>query len=131
MTQPYSSWTSLRNGFHRRCPKCGQGPLLEGWMTVRKGCPNCGLVYERNAGDTWAFWIVGDRIPLGVAIAIVYFGFGPGSWAQGSAFLFAFALVMIATIPQRLGVVLALDYLTRQWWPEPEDPMLPVASRQR
>jgi len=123
--------TALKNGLRRRCPQCGQGALLEGWMTVRDGCPTCGLVYERNAGDTWAFWIVGDRIPLAIAIVIVYFGFGPRSWVTGSAFLVAFALIMLATIPQRLGIVLALDYLTRRWWPDADNASRSFKAEQR
>jgi hypothetical protein len=31
--------------------------------------------------------------------------------------LAAFEILPIATIPHRLGFVVALDYLTRQWWP--------------
>ena len=120
MTTRSSAWRALKYGLRRRCPNCGEGHLLEGWMTVRDRCPQCGLVYERNAGDTWAFWIVGDRIPLAIAIVGVYFGFGPKSWVYGSIFLAGFALVMIATIPQRLGLVLALDYLSRRWWPDCE-----------
>jgi uncharacterized protein (DUF983 family) len=116
------TWVALKNGLRRRCPHCGQGRLLKGWMTVRRDCSHCGLIYEQHAGDTWAFWIVGDRIPLAIAIVGVYFGFGPKSWVYGSIFLVGFALVMIATIPQRLGFVLALDYLSRRWWPDCEDP---------
>jgi uncharacterized protein (DUF983 family) len=97
-------------------------------MTARDRCPVCGLVYQRNAGDTWAFWIVGDRIPVGVAIAIVYLGFGPRSWIQGAFFLGALVLLLIATIPQRMGVVIALHYLSRRYWPDPDDPIPPAGT---
>ena len=114
-------WKSLKNGLHRRCPHCGAGALLDGWMTVRDRCPACGLVYERSAGDTWAFWIIGDRIPIAIAIAAVYFGVGPRSWGEGALAIGVVAAALIATIPQRVGLVVALDYLSRRWWPDPND----------
>jgi uncharacterized protein (DUF983 family) len=120
-----SPWTSVKNGLRRTCPNCGSGPLLDGWMTIRHHCPACGLVYERSAGDTWAFWIIGDRIPIAIAIAAVYFGFGPRSWIQGAVVIGAVAIVLIATIPQRLGLVTALDYLSRRRWPDPNDALPP------
>jgi len=113
-------WTSIKNGLHRRCPQCGVGPLFSGWMTLRDRCPRCGLVYEPGAGDTWAFWIVADRIPIAIAIVAVYFGLGPRSWTQGALVIGAVAMVLIATIPQRIGLVTALDYLSRRWWPDEE-----------
>jgi hypothetical protein len=30
---------------------------------------------------------------------------------------------MIATVPQRLGFVVALHYLSRRYWPDPDDPI--------
>lgn len=122
-------WTSVRNGLQRKCPNCGQGPLLDGWMTIRKQCSVCGLVYERSAGDTWAFWIIGDRIPIALAIAAVYFGVGPRSWVQGALLIGVVAMALIATIPQRLGLVTALDYLSRRHWPDPNDPLPPPFGR--
>jgi uncharacterized protein (DUF983 family) len=114
-------WKSLKRGIRRKCPHCGRGPLFSGWMTTRDRCPSCGLVYERSAGDTWAFWIIGDRIPIAIAIAAVYFGVGPRSWIEGAILIGAVVAMLVATIPQRMGLVIALDYLTRRWWPDPND----------
>lgn len=41
-----------------------------------KRCPHCGLVYEPTEGDTWAFTIIGDRIPVAAGIIVVYFELG-------------------------------------------------------
>ena len=103
--------------------------MLEGWLTVRSRCPACGIVYERSRGDSWAFWIVGDRIPAAVAIVAVYFGFGPRSWEQGAVFIAAVAGVLVITIPHRLGFVTALDYLSRRYWPDPADAIPPLPPR--
>ncbi len=83
-------------------------------------------MYERNPGDTWAFWIIGNRVPLFVAIAAVYLGVGPQSWLQGLSIIAAFAVALIVTLPQRLGIVTALDYLSRRYWPDPADVIPPL-----
>jgi len=127
-------WSTLKNGLRRMCPHCGQARLLEGWVTVRHDCPVCGLVYERNAGDTWAFWIIGDRVPIGAAIAVLYFGFRPQTWLQAVVFGGALATALIGTIPHRRGFVIALDYLSRRWWPDSADVLpsapLPLPAKQ-
>jgi uncharacterized protein (DUF983 family) len=121
------SWIALKNGLKKTCPHCGLGPMLDGWLTTRDRCPECGLVFQRNPGDTWGFWIIGDRIPVAIAIAAVYFGLGPHTWLQGALFFGAMAILMIVTIPQRLGFVVALHYLSRWYWPDPDDPIPPLA----
>ena len=34
----------------------------------------CGLIYERNPGDTWAFTIIQGSIPVAAVIILIYFG---------------------------------------------------------
>jgi len=65
-------WTALRRGASRRCPHCGKGAIFAGWAHHLERCSVCGLVYERNPGDTWAFTIVGDRIPIAAIVALIY-----------------------------------------------------------
>ena len=83
------------------------------------------LVFERNAGDTWAFTILGDRLPLGVLVAAVYFGLGrEHPWLGLAVFAVIFAL-FLWTSPNRWGVGIALHYLSRVQWPDPDDPVPP------
>ena len=63
--------TALSRGLRKRCPHCGQGGLFAGWARHLERCSVCGLVYERNPGDTWAFTVIGDRIPIaGIIVQI-------------------------------------------------------------
>jgi hypothetical protein len=34
-------WTALKRGFRCRCPRCGQGKLFQGVLTVRERCSVC------------------------------------------------------------------------------------------
>ncbi|MEQ1910480.1 MAG: DUF983 domain-containing protein [Vicinamibacterales bacterium] len=103
--------------------------MLQGWATLRTGCPACGLVYERSPGDTWAFWIIGHRILLFPAIAAIYFGVGPRSWVYGLVIIGAVGTALLVTLPQRIGLVTALDYLSRRYWPDPSDILPPLPPR--
>ncbi|MEQ8895750.1 MAG: DUF983 domain-containing protein [Roseovarius sp.] len=34
-------WPALRRGFRRRCPNCGTGPMMQGYLKVRDTCTVC------------------------------------------------------------------------------------------
>ena len=35
----------------RRCPLCGGGPLFSRWLLMRRTCPRCGLLLDRDEAD--------------------------------------------------------------------------------
>jgi uncharacterized protein (DUF983 family) len=117
--------TALRRGLRKRCPHCGEGHLFSGWSHHLERCAVCGLVYERNPGDTWAFTIIGDRLPIAAIIALIYFGVGRAHLVLGLALLAALGAVLVWTAPNRWGVGIALHYLSRIYWPDPADPIPP------
>jgi uncharacterized protein (DUF983 family) len=114
----------------RRCPHCGRGELFSGWATHIARCPFCGLVYERNPGDTWAFTVVGDRIPVALIIALIYFGVFRSNHVMGVVLILLFTGLLVWTSPNRWGVGIALHYLSRRYWPDPADPV-PGAGAER
>lgn len=38
----------FRRALGLRCPNCGGGAILEGWLRMRTRCPRCGLPLERG-----------------------------------------------------------------------------------
>ena len=85
----------------------------------------CGLVYERNPGDTWAFTVIGDRLPIAAIIVLVYFGIVRSRPAPGVVTLVLLGIVLVITAPNRWGAGIALHYLSRLIWPDPDDPVPP------
>jgi uncharacterized protein (DUF983 family) len=120
--------TALRRGVLKRCPHCGNGRLFSGWSHIDR-CSSCGLVFVRNPGDTWAFTILGDRLPIAVMIVVVYFGVGRLPGSLGPAILVMLGALLVWTAPNRWGAGIALHYLSRLYWPDPEDPIPPPARR--
>jgi len=79
---------SLLRGIRRRCPQCGQGNLLTGYLAPAKDCVNCDEDFSgisADDGPAWATLLVlghvvvplmlflgrDDDIPIWVAIAIL------------------------------------------------------------
>jgi uncharacterized protein (DUF983 family) len=102
--------TAINRGWRKRCPHCGRGELSWGWAHHLERCSVSGLVYERNPGDTWAFTILGDRLPVAVLVGIIV------------AFIIV-GVFFFWSSPNRWGVGIALHYLTRVFWPDPADPV--------
>ena len=49
----------VRTGIRGRCPRCGEGRLFEGLLTLRHGCDHCGLSYAfADPADGPAFFVI-------------------------------------------------------------------------
>jgi uncharacterized protein (DUF983 family) len=49
----------IQAGLKGRCPRCGEGRLFSGFLTVGKGCNTCGLDYSfADAGDGPAVFVI-------------------------------------------------------------------------
>ena len=129
MTSPRSKLivTALRRGLRKRCPHCGVGRLFSGWSFL-ESCSNCGLVFTRNPGDTWAFTIIGDRLPLAALIGLIYFGVVRSHPLLGLIIVAIVVALAIWTTPNRWGAGIALHYLSRVYWPDSADPVPPFPA---
>jgi uncharacterized protein (DUF983 family) len=112
---------TLLHGLRRRCPRCGEGALFRRGIEINKRCSACDLLLQRNYGDTWMFMMITDRIPMLFGIAALYFGFVATSWTGAAILFLAVAAPMLATIRERQGLALALDYLSRVYFRDPSD----------
>lgn len=85
------------------------------WSKLHATCEVCDLRYLRNQGDPWAFLVFIDRaVFILPPIAILYFGWVPGRlWLMVLAFILLIGFI-VWTTPNRYGLCVALDYLTRR-----------------
>ena len=113
--------TVLIRGLRKRCPRCGVGPLFLRGIRFLDRCPHCDLLYQRNYGDTWIFIVITDRIPILFLIAALYFGMVSFTLAGALLLFVAIAAPLVATIRERQGLALALDYLSRLYLRDPSD----------
>jgi uncharacterized protein (DUF983 family) len=109
--------TALRaigRGLRRRCPHCGQGRIFQGFIEVRDRCTSCGFVFEERSGDTWGFWVVLDRLFLVIPVVLIMLGFATSSLQLRLLLIGLLLIPLIATMPHRHGMAIALDYLFRR-----------------
>jgi len=102
----------FRAGLLGRCPRCGQGPLFTGYLTVAQGCTACDLDYSfADSGDgpvafvilLIGFVVVGLALWTEVTI-------NPPLWVHFS--LWVPLVVVLSLIALRVfkGLLIALQY---------------------
>ena len=84
--EPLTAWEAITRGWSKRCPHCGVGRIFIRFNKPHRHCPVCGYLFERDYGDVWWVLIVTDRIPVGIGIIFVYFGFRVTTWRTGLLF---------------------------------------------
>ena len=98
--------------FACRCPRCGEGRLFTGLLSVRSSCPACGLdLSAQDAGDGPAVFVILflGLIVVGLA-AIVEIKFAPPLWLHmllWTPLILGGAIVMLR--PLKAGLI-ALQY---------------------
>jgi uncharacterized protein (DUF983 family) len=106
-----SALATIRRGLRRRCPRCGEGQLFQGWNRLRESCPVCGLRYEERSGDTWFFMYMTTAGLTGVLVVVMFLVRPRVVWLGQLAVLAAAVVVIGLSLPYRKGIAVALDYL--------------------
>lgn len=102
---------AIARGLRKRCPRCGESPLYDGWYGLRERCTACGLSFHDADGNSWAFMYLSTGFFTGV-ILIVMLLVTPPSLVVGRIVLIAVCLVVFfLLLPRRKGFVLAVNYL--------------------
>jgi uncharacterized protein (DUF983 family) len=87
--------SALSSGLRCRCPRCGRGKLLKGFLTVRPQCEVCGLDFQFiDAGDGPAFFVMSIVGVIVVGLAMwLEFTYEPPIWVH-MALLIPLTLVL-------------------------------------
>ena len=105
-------WPALINGWRRKCPSCGSGPLLSGYLTVRPTCPVCREeLHHHRADDGPAYLtilIVGHLMaPL---LLIVFDKFRPDPLVLFSIFAVGTVALSLYLLPRLKGAMIAFQW---------------------
>lgn len=103
---------AIRTGFAGHCPRCGEGPLFGGLLTVKPSCSACGLDYGfADSGDGPAVFVmllVGFLV-LGFALWFE-FTFHPSIWLHLVITAPLSVAACLLTLRLLKGVLIALQY---------------------
>ncbi len=106
---------AMLRGWRRRCPCCGAGPMLSGYLKVRDACPVCGeALYHHRADDGPAYLtilIVGHLMaPL---ILWAFVAFRPDPLILASVFATGCVALSLYLLPRIKGVLVAIQWARR------------------
>lgn len=91
-----------------RCPRCGEGALFCGLLTMHQSCGQCGFVYQRDPGYFLGSTYINygfTSLTLTVLYIVLHFGYGLSNQ------LLAAPLVSYCVI-----VPLVMFRYARAWW---------------
>jgi uncharacterized protein (DUF983 family) len=112
---------AMLRGWRRKCPNCGTGPLLRGYLKVRDACPVCGEdLHHQRADDGPAYLtilIVGHL--MAPAILIAFVRYRPDPLVLASVFSVATVALSLFLLPRLKGMLVGIQWARRasmNWW---------------
>lgn len=106
---------ALYKGWRRKCPNCGNGPLLKGYLKVRESCTVCREdLTPQRADDGPAYLtilIVGHLMAPLLHIAFVQFR--PEPLVMFTIFAVGCVALSLYLLPRLKGVVVAFQWARR------------------
>lgn len=106
---------SIWRGWRRRCPACGTGPMMKGYLKVRDTCTVCGeALYHQRADDGPAYLtilVVGHLMAplLGAAFII----FRPDPMVLASVFAIGTVALSLWILPRFKGLMIGFQWAKR------------------
>lgn len=110
---PDPLWSALWKGWRRRCPNCGSGPMLTGYLKVRDACPVCREeLHHHRADDGPAYLtilIVGHVMaPL---LLVVFTRFRPEPLTLFTIFAVGCVALSLYLLPRLKGAIVAFQWV--------------------
>ncbi|MCA0042991.1 DUF983 domain-containing protein [Celeribacter litoreus] len=106
---------ALMRGWKRRCPSCGGGPMLKGYLKVRDACPVCSEpLYHHRADDGPAYLtilIVGHL--MAPMLGWVFMEFRPDPLVLIAIFATGCVALSLYLLPRLKGMIVAFQWAKR------------------
>ena len=105
----------IRAGLMGRCPRCGEGRLFSGYLTVAKRCEACGLDYAfADSGDGPAVFVILIIGFIVVGLALwAEVSFSPPLWVHFLLWIPLTLVLSLAALRLFKGVLITLQYRNR------------------
>jgi uncharacterized protein (DUF983 family) len=106
---------AMLRGWRRRCPACGQGPMLKGYLNVRAQCPVCDeALHHHRADDGPAYLtivVVGKLLtPL---LFYVFVALRPDPLVLAAGFVVMAVALSLYLLPRLKGMMVAIQWSRR------------------
>jgi uncharacterized protein (DUF983 family) len=111
-TPPIPLSQTILCGLTCRCPRCGQGKLFDGFLTLRPRCAHCDLDFAFfDAGDGPAIFIIMIAGAIVVAAAlIVEVKYQPPYWVHAALWLPLILATTLLPLRAMKSLLIALQF---------------------
>jgi uncharacterized protein (DUF983 family) len=115
-------------GLRKRCPRCGERGIFDGWFTLKARCPRCDLRFEKEEGGFLGamvlnysvailFWLV--VMAVGIALTVPVVPVAPLLVAS----IGVLTLVPVWFYPRSKAIWAAIEFLVERSQPEYRTPL--------
>jgi uncharacterized protein (DUF983 family) len=107
--------TAVLRGLMCRCPNCGEGKLLDGYLAVRDSCAVCGEDFTAQRADDGPAYltilVVGHLLgPLMLAVFVAY---RPSPMMLITTFGIGCLVLTLALLPRFKAMIVAIQWSSR------------------
>lgn len=106
-----SASRAIWRGVTRKCPRCGVGRLFRGWYRLLCDCAHCGLRFPDSTPDQIGLIYLTTGVQTAVFAFIVLIYQPSHPWLSRVALILAALGLMLANLPNRKGLAIAVSYL--------------------
>lgn len=108
-------WPAIAKGLRCRCPNCGKGRLLKGYLKVRSSCPECGEDFTPQRADDGPAYltilIVGHI--MAPFIHIAFTTWRPDPLTMALSFSAGCVALSLFLLPRLKGMIVGIQWAKR------------------
>jgi uncharacterized protein (DUF983 family) len=108
---------ALLRGWRRRCPNCGQGPILKGYLKLRESCPVCGqdLTHARaDDGPAYLTILIVGHL-MAPALHFAFVKLRPDPLILATSFSIGCVALSLYLLPRLKGAIVGLQWAKRMY----------------
>ena len=109
------TWPALWRGFRGKCPNCGSGPMLKGYLKVRDHCPVCREEFHHHRADDGPAYltilIVGHL--MAPMLGFVFFQWQPEPLVLFTGFAIGTIALSLYLLPRLKGAMIGFQWAKR------------------
>jgi uncharacterized protein (DUF983 family) len=108
-------WPAVRTGWRGRCPNCGEGRVLQGYLKLKPTCEHCGLELSKARADDGPAYltilVVGHLMVA--AMLEVFIVYRPEPWTMVAIFGAGTVALSLFLLPRFKGVFVGIQWAKR------------------
>ncbi len=106
---------ALLRGWRRRCPHCGSGPMLKGYLKMRDTCPVCGEDFTAARADDGPAYLTVLIVGHLMAPAMIwsFTTFRPDPLVLASVMSVGCVALSLYLLPRLKGAIVAFQWARR------------------